>query len=210
MTEWINHRPRGRPPKTPRTYPDTREALLQAGVAALTEYGFTHTGLDRLLRDAGVPKGSFYHYFPSKEAFGREVVSRYAQYFADKLDFWLRDEQKPPLERLAGFVDSAKAGMSRYQFQRGCLVGNLGQEITQLPEEYRRLLEDIFQDWQQRLARCLQQAQTEGHLDAQLDCHQLAEYFWIGWEGAVMRARLTQSTQPLDVFFQVFMTSLSR
>src|SRR4051794_35760219 len=56
---------RGRPPKRVPSYGETREALIRAGVAALSEKGFSATGLDEILRSVGVPKGSFYHYFPS-------------------------------------------------------------------------------------------------------------------------------------------------
>ncbi|WP_163144219.1 TetR/AcrR family transcriptional regulator, partial [Arhodomonas sp. KWT] len=119
-------RRRGRPPKVPRAYADTREALIRSGTAVLTEQGFTATGIDGILRRVGVPKGSFYHYFDSKEAFGRAVLADYAAYFAGKLDRWLLDGSTPPLDRLAAFVDDAKAGMARHGFRRGCLVGNLG------------------------------------------------------------------------------------
>lgn len=210
MTNLTSRRPRGRPPKIARDYPDTREALLRAGVATLTEQGFSATGLDGLLKKVGVPKGSFYHYFESKDAFGREVMQRYARYFADKLDRYLLDDSLSPLERLAAFIESAKAGMARYQFQRGCLIGNLGQELNVLPEDYRNLLENILQDWQYRLARCFQEAQVQGELSVTLDTAELAEYFWIGWEGAVMRARLVRSLHPLEMFFRAFMAGITR
>lgn len=203
-------RPRGRPPKIPREYSDTREALLRAGIEALTERGFNTTGLDGLLKRVGVPKGSFYHYFESKEAFGRELMQRYAQYFAAKLDHWLLNTDLAPLDRLAAFVESAKEGLQRYQFQRGCLVGNLGFEVNLLPEDYRQQLEAILGDWQQRLARCFEEAQAQGALTQEANCQQLAEFFWIGWEGAVMRARLSRSVMPLEHFFQFFISSLPR
>ena len=203
-------RRRGRPPKTPREYSDTRELLLRAGVEALTEQGLSGTGLDGLLKRVGVPKGSFYHYFESKDAFGRELIERYAHYFAVRLDRWLLDESLPPLKRIEAFVDWAKDGMLRHRFQRGCLVGNLGQEIGLLPDGYRIQLEAALQDWQQRLALCLEQAQHAQALSAQADCSRLAECFWIGWEGAVMRARLTQSTLPMSHFFEFFLQSLPR
>lgn len=210
MIEAAPKRPRGRPPKIARDYSDTREALLRAGIEALTEQGLAHTGLDGLLKRVGVPKGSFYHYFDSKDAFGRELMQRYAHYIADRLDRWLKDESLAPLARLEAFVDSACARMSRHQFQRGCLVANLGQEVSLLPHDYRPQLEAILQDWQQRTAACLQQAQHQGNLAAEADCQQLAECFWIGWEGAVMRARLTASERPLRVFLQFFMAGLPR
>ncbi len=118
----------GGPPKVDRDNLETREALLRRGLEVLTEQSFSATGLDYILKEIGIPKGSFYHYFTSKEAFGRAVLDEYARYFAQRLDHWLLDEALSPLERLVGFVQSAKSGMARHDYRRGCMVGNLGQK----------------------------------------------------------------------------------
>lgn len=199
---------RGRPPKLDRDQRETREALLHAGMALLTEQGFLATGIDAVLKQVGVPKGSFYHYFASKEAFGRAVLQRYGAYFAAKLDRWLLDDSRPPLARLTDFVDDARAGMARHAWRRGCLVGNLGQEVTQLPEGFREQLDAVLRDWQARLAACLRAAQREGSLAATVDCDELAAFFWIGWEGAVLRARLVQDDAPLVTFIRGFLALL--
>lgn len=199
---------RGRPPKIAREHADTREALLRAGMEALTEQGFSATGIDAVLKRVQVPKGSFYHYFDSKEAFGQAVLQRYAHYFARKLARWLLDTNVEPLKRLRNFVEDAKAGMAKYQFRRGCLVGNLGQEVLVLPESFRAELEDILLDWQRSLTVCLREAADEGQLRAGADCAALAAYFWIGWEGAVLRARLAQNVEPLDLFIDGFLAGI--
>lgn len=200
----------GRPPKIPRENLQTREMLIRCGTEILTEQGFMATGIDTVLKRVGVPKGSFYHYFDSKEAFGQAVLESYAGYFARKLDRWLLDASLPLLQRLRGFVDEAKAGMARHEFRRGCLVGNLGQEVTLLPDSYREQLDAVFRSWELRLSRCLQAAQAAGELAADADCEALASFFWIGWEGAVLRARLVRSDVPLEIFMQGFVRSLAR
>jgi TetR/AcrR family transcriptional repressor of nem operon len=146
---------RGRPPKIHREHEDTRELLLHCGMEVLSEQGFAATGIDGVLKRVSVPKGSFYHYFDSKEAFGRAVLQRYAAHFARKLDRLLLNETEPALQRVRHFVEDAKAGMTKYEFRRGCLVGNLGQEVIVLPEGFRSELENILLDWQRRLAACL-------------------------------------------------------
>lgn len=198
----------GRPPKIDRDNLETREALIRCGVEVLTEQGFMATGLDYILKRAGVPKGSFYNYFPSKEAYGRVVLTHYAEYFARRLDRWLLDEALSPLERLVGFVQSAKGSMARHEYRRGCLVGNLGQEAGMLPQGFRESLEGIFLDWQQRLSRCFHAAQVCGELPKSVDFDELAAFFWIGWEGAVLRAKLTASDAPLNTFISGFLRGL--
>lgn len=201
---------RGRPPKVQREHADTREVLLRCGMETLTEQGFAATGIDAVLKRVNVPKGSFYHYFDSKEAFGQAVLRCYADYFARKLDRWLLNDSELPLQRLRNFAEDAKASMTKYQFRRGCLVGNLGQEIIVLPESFRNELEDVLLDWQRRLATCLRQAVSLGQINADSDCEALSAFFWIGWEGAVLRARLVQDVRPLDVFINGFLAGVIR
>lgn len=210
MTDSIATPRRGRPPKINRDNPDTRDALVRCGTEILTEQGFLSTGIDAVLSRVGVPKGSFYHYFQSKEDFGHAVLANYADYFARKLDRCLLDASRPPLARIAAFVEDAKAGMQRFDYRRGCLVGNLGQEVTQLPEAFRESLEAILLSWQQRLALCLEAAKAEGELAPDTDCSHWAAFFWIGWEGAVLRARLVRGNAPLDCFIQGFLAGLPR
>jgi len=210
MTTAITKPRRGRPPKTGRGFDDTREALLQSGLAVLTEQGFSSAGIDGILKAVGVPKGSFYHYFPSKEAFGLAVLERYDAYFARKLDRHLSDDSLPPLTRLRRFADDARTGMEKYGFTRGCLVGNLSQEVNLLPDRVRDRVKETFSHWQQRVCDCLNEARSAGELGADADCEALAEFFWIGWEGAVTRARLTASAGPLDLFIEHFLSGLPR
>lgn len=201
-------RRRGRPPRQREDLADTRELLLRAGLEVLTEKGFSATGIEEILGRVGIPKGSFYHYFESKEVFGLELIERYGEFFARRLDRHLRNPALSPLSRLHAFVDDAKAGMARFEYRRGCLIGNLGQEMGSLPESFRARLKDTFEDWQSRFSACLVQAQQAGQLARDADARQLAAFFWIGWEGAVLRAKLEQSARPLEVFAEFFFASL--
>lgn len=200
---------RGRPPKVARENSDTRALLIRSGVEVLTESGFAAAGIDGILKKVGVPKGSFYHYFKSKEDFGQAVIAHYASYFAAKLDKCLLDESIAPLQRIVQFADGAKQGIVKFEFKRGCLVGNLGQEVAILPDSYRLILQNIFAVWQTKMQACLDTAQQQGDIKQNINCAQQAEYFWIGWEGAVMRARLVQSVQPLDLYIATFIASIA-
>lgn len=201
---------RGRPPKQSHDKNDTKVALIRSGVELLTERGYLTSDIETILKRVGVPKGSFYYYFDNKEAFGQEVMASYAQYFAKRLDKHLLNTALSPLQRINSFYLDAKAGMEKYQFERGCLIGNLGQEVTALPQSYRALLNNILQEWQNRMALCLQEAQTLGEISQTANCEQLAAFFWIGWEGAVMRAKLDKSVEPLTIFITQFFAGLPR
>ena len=194
-------RRRGRPPRERATGDaDTRSLLIRTGLAVLTEKGYTAVGLDEILSRAGVPKGSFYYYFTGKEAFGSALIAAYGAYFSAKLDRWFLDASLTPLARFEAFIDDARSGMARHGFRRGCLVGNLGQEMGGLPESFRAQLVAVFDDWQGRTERCLVAAAQAGEIAPLLPCSQLAATFWIGWEGAVLRAKLERGSEPIDTF----------
>jgi len=203
-------RGRGRPPKRIEDHLETRDALVSASLKVLTEKGFVATGIDEVLRQVGIPKGSFYHWFDSKEAFGLAVIDAYGEFFVRKLDRAFSDEGLPPLERIGAFVDDAAEGMARFGFRRGCLIGNLGQEMSNLPESFRARLHAAFVDWETLLAQCLRLARLRGDIDARADCAQLARSFWIGWEGAVLRAKLERSASPLFLYYDTWQRAIPR
>lgn len=198
---------RGRPRKDPNAS-ETRQRLIRAGLIHLTERGYSSVGVDEILLSSGVPKGSFYHYFRNKADFGSALIGAYNTYFLQKLDRAFADLSLPPLDRLHAFIQDAQAGMARHGYRRGCLVGNLGQEMAALPEEFRGQLKEALEQWQDRVARCLSEAQTLGALAVDQDTRALAAFFWIGWEGAVLRAKLEHSPEPLHIFVDGFFASL--
>lgn len=204
-----NHvqRCRGRPRRDP-AQSEARNRLIRSGLEHLTEQGYSAIGIDQILRHAEVPKGSFYHYFRDKEAFGLALIAAYQAYFVDLLDGALQDESLGHLDRLRLFVRRATEGMARHQFRRGCLVGNLGQEMAALPESFRAELVAVFADWQERTARCLTQAQAAGDIPQGADTAALAQFFWIGWEGAILRAKLEQGPGPIRLFADLFFSML--
>ncbi|MBA6392392.1 TetR/AcrR family transcriptional regulator [Colwellia sp. BRX10-3] len=201
---------RGRPAKSGRDSNQTKQALVQSGVEYFTEFGFASSGIDLILKKVSVPKGSFYHYFASKEVFGIAVIEEYSRYFAKKLDIHLLNENNKPLIRITNFANEAKDGMARYNFKRGCLIGNLEQEVTLLPESHRLQLLTTLDDWQQKIARCLELAQHENSIPASLDCKALASFFWMGWEGAIAKSKLAKNLTPIDIFIDTFLQLIAK
>lgn len=209
-THTLPRRPRGRPARNGLDYADTRALLIRRGLEMLTTQGVSATALDDVLKSINVPKGSFYHYFESKDAFVAVTLDAYAEYFARKLRQHFQNPLLAPLGRLAAFVDDACCGVERHDFTRGCLVGNLGQEVSALDERVRLRLEAVLADWEQALAGCLSAAASNGELTSDADCPALAHAFWVGWEGAILRARLSRSTAPMRAFFKLFLAALPR
>jgi TetR/AcrR family transcriptional regulator, transcriptional repressor for nem operon len=187
---------------------DTKRALIWCGTELLTERGFQITGIDEVLKRVGVPKGSFYHFFSNKHEFGEAVIQNYVEYYARKMERIFDDETVSALSRLRAFVEDAKRGMLKYGYRRGCLIGNLGQELASIDDAFREQLEAVLITWEQRVEGCLQQAIEAGELAPDSDAAAISRFFWIGWEGAVLRAKLTRNAEPLDQFASMFFAML--
>ena len=190
------------------TRTDTRNALVWCGTELLTERGFQITGIDEVLKRVGVPKGSFYHYFKSKDHFGHAVIDNYEAYYAKKMDRIFSDSSQSPLQRLVSFTVNAKNGMVKFDFKRGCLIGNLGQELAALDTQFRERLEGVLVSWEKRVAECLSESIEIGELAPGQDPQALSRFFWVGWEGAILRSKLMRSLEPIDQFTSIFFRSV--
>ena len=190
------------------TRTDTRNALVWCGTELLTERGFQITGIDEVLKRVGVPKGSFYHYFKSKDHLEHAVIDNYEAYYAKKMDRIFNDYSQSPLQRLVNFTVNAKNGMAKFDFNRGCLIGNLGQELAALDTQFRERLEGVWLSWEKRVADCLREAIDIGELAPGQDPQALSRFFWVGWEGAILRSKLMRSLEPIDQFTSIFFRSV--
>jgi len=201
-------RGRGRPRKTESAYADTRNDLIRSGLELLTLNGFLSTGVDAIVKNANVPKGSFYYYFKSKEEYAQTVLNAYDSFFEHKLKKYLHMSSCAPMTRMDNFIHDACEGIKKYNFTRGCLVGNMMQESPGLPPSFIKQLQDILENWQALVAACLSEALSSGEITSGMNEKQLAAIFWSGWEGAVMRAKLYCSTQPVLDFWDYFRASV--
>ena len=184
----------------------TRERLVRAGIVAALERGWAASGVDTVLRSAGVPKGSFYHYFDSKDAFGEAVIDGYQAYFLHRLErcFGAGAQGRPIAVQLDDFLAVSAEGMARHGWRRGCLVGALGQELAGLHEGFRERLLASLTQWEQVLEAALLAARARGELPPATDCRRAARSFWAAWEGAVLRARLARDGAPLREVIEDF------
>lgn len=189
----------------------TRDKLIQIGAELIAEQGFNATGINAVLSRAGVPKGSFYHYFSSKEDFGLAVIDAFAEQYDARLAAIFHDPELTPLGRLRRYFDAGRADMLSCDHARGCLIGNLGQELSSRSEVFRARLDQVFRRWERRLVACLEEARAAGEVPEDLDAEVLAGFILAGWQGAMLRAKTTKSLVPMESFEQVlFRHMLSR
>ncbi len=178
----------------------TREHILACGGRIVHHKGFTATGLQEILQAAGVPKGSFYFYFKSKEEFGLALVDHYQNGFAAQVRPILTDMDKPPLERLANFFLWFRNHFEQEGFIKGCPIGNLVQEMGDVNPAFREKLNHSLEGLARFIARLLQEAGERGELPARLEPEATARYILSAWQGALIRMKAVAGPEPLDTF----------
>jgi len=188
--------------------PETRSRLLEKGGDLVSSRGFNATGVQEITAAAGVPKGSFYNYFDSKEAFAVAVLTEYWDAVVAEYGSILGEHNTPPLSRIARYFAGLAEFHERRRYAVGCLIGNMALEVTPTSEDVRIKLAAIYREWSAALAACLREAQEKGDLSAGKDPGQLAVALIDTFEGAVMRAKVERSRAPFDSFERFVLPAL--
>ncbi|WP_230849849.1 TetR/AcrR family transcriptional regulator [Ralstonia solanacearum] len=192
----------------PKPRPHTRDNLIHAGVRMLHEAGYAATGIKEIVDAAGVPKGSFYNHFESKEAFGKEVVDFYFGQGLVELRAFFENNDMPPLDRLRTYFEQRSRGFQATGYVRGCLLGNLSLEVADHSAPIRDSLATHFRTWGRLFEACIAEAQKTGAIGNRLPASVLAQFVLNSWEGALLRMRADRSDAPLKDFIDVVFSSL--
>lgn len=169
----------------------------------MRQQGYNGTGVKDIVDAAGVPKGSFYNYFDSKEAFVIAALEQVAEGNLSQIRRTLGDQSIPPLKRIKNFfVQNIEHLRRSGRYSGGCFIGTICQEIADVNETIRKAGASLLQDYEQVFVDCLQQAQELGELVPAIDVNALAGFIFNAWEGALLRMKADKSAAPLDQFLQ--------
>lgn len=172
--------------------PSHKDKLIQSALAVFHEFGFHATGVQSIVDHAGVPKGSFYNHFKSKDALGLEVLDVYWGENQAANDL-LKNRDIPALDRIERHL--AAFGGSEY----GCLVGNFSTEMANAPA-FRDKLNIFYSAWVSDLAQCIKEGQTDGTIRTDDSAEHLAEFIIGGLEGAILKRKIDQQVGSLATF----------
>jgi TetR/AcrR family transcriptional repressor of nem operon len=183
------------------TATDVRRHILETAHPLLLRKGFTAVGLAEVLAAARVPKGSFYHYFGSKEAFGEAVLDAYFADYLTRTDSLLAGPGTAA-QRLTGYFRDW-ACQQDGNGAESCLATKLGAEVCDLSESMRAALERGTTAVIDRLASCIEAGRADGSLAVAEDAPALAAALYQNWLGASLRARISRDRAPLDTAMAV-------
>ncbi|WPU21161.1 TetR/AcrR family transcriptional regulator [Cedecea neteri] len=177
---------------------DTREHLLTIGERLCLARGFTGMGLSELLRTAEVPKGSFYHYFRSKEAFGVAMLERYYQASNLRVAEQFSHGEGNYRQRLLKWYQDMLSYFCQSGNLSNCLIVKLSAEVCDLSEDMRGALNNGGSQLISRLADALERGRSEKSLSFEGDPLDQAMVLYSLWLGASLQAKISRSAQPLE------------
>ena len=187
-----------------------RDKLLLAIRDLILERGFGGTSVDAICHRAGVSKGSFFHYFKTKE----EAAQATLEWFFDSMKAAAQQtgfgEKSDPVDRLMAYLDGAVAMIRSPSVPNGCLLGTLALETSETHPEIRKQVEGYLEEWSGSLTGLLQDALGD---DDTQRAASLAEHLLVVFEGGLLLAKAKQNMSSAEasiVHFKHYVQELIR
>lgn len=190
---------------------NTKNHLISTGYELIAHKGFTSVGLKEILDNAGVPKGSFYHYFASKEAFGEAIINAYFTYYQSRLELL----EAKPVSAQQKLYDYFQNWYDTQQFDghdKKCLVVKLSAEVADISDPMRLALDAGYQQTIHWLSQQIRAGWIDGSVPRtpNLAAEGLAKRWYFAWLGASLVTKVSQTNTPLAEVWQMTITELGR
>jgi TetR/AcrR family transcriptional repressor of nem operon len=163
---------------------DTREKLIRTAETLMLRDGYSATRVDEVIRQAGLSKGSFYHFFGSKEDLGLAALEHYFADRVKRLGDGAYAMETDPLQRAQGFLEFTSQ-VAADLWKEGCLLANLAADAAGSSPIVSSALRKRTSDLRARLADLLGPFATP-----EASSSDLADQFLVSIEGAIVLARI--------------------
>lgn len=181
-----------------RPFDNTRDHLLATGESIMLGKGFAAVGLAEILSAAGVPKGSFYHYFESKEGYGAALLARFFESYLASLDALLANSELNGRAKLEAYFAGWQQHACETHGESRCLVVKLTGEVTDLSDLMRDTLRQGINSIIERLSTCIVLGRADRSIPPGLPADTLAASLYQLWLGAALVAKAQQHGGALD------------
>ena len=178
------------------------------GAILLSQYGYNGVGLKEVLSSCNVPKGSFYHYFSSKEDYVAKVILHYQEQYVAMLDQQISRSDLSPLEKIRLISETVIEYLNAADNRVGCLLGSITAEVSGDHDGVRKAVQTAYGQWKSRYDKLFAEAQQAGEIRDDVPAEQLADIFWNQWQGALLRMQFERSSEILGQSLSLMLETL--
>ncbi len=179
---------------------EVKARLLEEGMSTFIDQGYHGTGIKEIVDRVGIPKGSFYNYFNSKEDFGAEVMEYYSDKFKKWLDEVVKASENDPYGALNRFFNDLIKIFENKEYKEGCLLGNFAAEISDSSEINRKMMSKCINEWKRMLKTVISRAQGQKKIRIDMSADDIADFILNTLEGTILRMKIESSIKPLRQF----------
>jgi TetR/AcrR family transcriptional repressor of nem operon len=180
-----------------------KDHILHAGLEIMMSQGYNGTSVKDIVDAAGVPKGSFYNYFHSKESFAVDALEAVSCESYLSSQALLSVDGKTPMQRLQHYFEQSSKQACEGEFRIGCFFGSMGQEMSDSNEAIRNKVKHVLNRNTQLFKAVLDEAQAAGEISQDASTETIAEFILNAWEGTLLRMKTSKSRESLDAFLKM-------
>lgn len=179
---------------------ETVESILEIGTDLILKNGYHSVGLNKILKEANIPKGSFYYYFKSKEDFGLQIIKSYSEKSLVILKGYLEDDTKNHKKRIVSFFKDMQDIYIAKEYKEGCLLGNCSTELSDYSESFSNSIANELSTWENCFEACIEKGQIKGNIKTNESPKILSDLILTMWEGALLRMKSSKNVESIKTF----------
>jgi TetR/AcrR family transcriptional repressor of nem operon len=187
-----------------------KEDIIAIGQELVRRNGYTNTGINDVLKESGIPKGSFYNFFESKAVFGEQLLKHYGDVSLELIESHLGDHTKSPLQRLRSFYQHVIEINEAEECRNGCLINNLSGEVGGINDRLGKVASQQFNRLVQRIAQCLREGQEADEIIQHQTAEEIAYFIHASFFGALTRAKAARNAKPLNIAYKMIFDFITK
>ncbi len=184
--------------------------ILDKGLELIRDKGYTNTGIEDILKINNIPKGSFYNFFKNKEEFGVRAMQVYTERQIIWINSILGNKTKKPIERLREFYDNLIAFNIDESCRKGCLIGNMTQEMAGQNDPIGQQAQRSLQEISDIIAACVQEGQDATEIRDDYSANDIADYLHNSFYGFLIRTKASRDKKQFDIFTEMMFNFIKK
>ena len=188
---------------------DIKKQLLEQGIKMFVNKGYHGTGIQELVDGVGIPKGSFYNYFESKEDFGSAAIETYSEKFKAFLEKMLEDSKKNGYLAIKKSFNEVIKIYEDKSCREGCFLGNMAAEICDSSELVRNSISSCVNQWSDIIKKIILNGQKQKTIRNDIKADKIADFMLNSIEGSLLRMKMESSIKPLLQLKDLFLDYIS-